>query len=64
LIFVADFPLQDAPNYVPGLVAVMALFGLAVILSILTLFVLWRENKKADRDGKVIEGLAGFRYTL
>ncbi|KAL6228855.1 hypothetical protein BDW75DRAFT_235613 [Aspergillus navahoensis] len=58
------FRSQDAPNYIPGLVATIAVFALGVFLAIITSFILWQENKKADQGGIDCEGLEGFRYTL
>ncbi|KIW58013.1 hypothetical protein PV05_02565 [Exophiala xenobiotica] len=57
------FRQQDAPNYVPGLVATGALILLAGVLTLITCPLLIRANRKADRGEKVIEGAADFRYT-
>ncbi|KAL4973678.1 major facilitator superfamily domain-containing protein [Aspergillus desertorum] len=45
------FRSQDAPDYIPGIWAVIALY-------------FWISNRKADRGEKIIEGSPGFRYTL
>ncbi|KAL3476146.1 hypothetical protein BJX99DRAFT_258657 [Aspergillus californicus] len=58
------FRSQDAPNYIPGLVATIAVFALGLFLAILTSFILWQENKTADQGETGCEGLAGFRYTV
>jgi predicted MFS family arabinose efflux permease len=54
---------QDYPRYLPGLVATIvfeiAAFGVAGGMAC---YFHWR-NKKADRDGIVLEGRPGFRYT-
>lgn len=57
------FRQQDAPNYIPGLVAVMAANCLAVVLAIVSLLVLKMQNRRADKGEIIIEGLAEFRYT-
>ncbi|KAK7902508.1 hypothetical protein LTR67_002154 [Exophiala xenobiotica] len=57
------FRQQDAPNYVPGLVATGALMLLAAVLTLITCPLLIRANRKADRGEKVIEGAPDFRYT-
>jgi hypothetical protein len=58
------FRTQDAPHYVPGITACMIAAGLIVVISLLLNLKFWMANKRADRGGKIIEGLAGFRYTL
>jgi hypothetical protein len=57
------FRQQDAPDYVPGLIAVMAANGLAVGLATVTTVVLRRQNSRAERGEIVLAGLEGFRYT-
>lgn len=58
------FRAQDAPNYHPGLLATM-LANAAIILIVAAMsFKFSRANKRAEGGGKIIEGLAGFRYTL
>jgi hypothetical protein len=58
------FRTQDAPHYVPGITACMIAAGLIVIVSLLLNLKFWLANKRADRGGKIIEALEGFRYTL
>ncbi|KAL6251828.1 hypothetical protein RBB50_002038 [Rhinocladiella similis] len=57
------FRQQDAPDYVPGLVATGALMLLAGALTLVTCPLLIRANRQADRGEKVIEGTPDFRYT-
>ncbi|SMQ50473.1 unnamed protein product [Zymoseptoria tritici ST99CH_3D7] len=57
------FRQQDAPAYVPGLVACMAANGLAVGLAAITTVVLRWQNRRADRGEVILAGLEGFRYT-
>ena len=59
------FRSQDAPAYIPGMIAVILASVLMLIITGLLTFGLNRANKRADADGqRVIEGLPGFRYTL
>ncbi|KAH3920355.1 hypothetical protein HBH56_003440 [Parastagonospora nodorum] len=58
------FRTQDAPHYVPGIVACMIAAGLIIVITLLLNLKFWLANKRADRGGKIIEGLEGFRYTL
>ncbi|EME79998.1 uncharacterized protein MYCFIDRAFT_77793 [Pseudocercospora fijiensis CIRAD86] len=58
------FRQQDAPDYFPGIYAVIAVNVLGVSLAAVTVIVLKLENRKADRGEKVLEGLTEFRYTL
>lgn len=55
---------QDAPDYLPGIIAVMAINIAAVIIAALTMIVLRLQNKRADEGKFVCEGREGFRYTL
>lgn len=55
---------QDKPGYVPGIIATMLASGLIVVISCLLVVKFHYANKRADRGGKIIEGLEGFRYTL
>lgn len=56
--------MQDAPNYIPGLVAVMVANAVAVLLAVISMLVLRIQNKRADEGIIVIESLEGFRYTV
>ncbi|CAK4033631.1 related to tartrate transporter [Lecanosticta acicola] len=58
------FRQQDAPGYVPGIYAVIAVDLLAIFLAVVTVLGLRRANKRAEQGRLVIEGLEGFRYTL
>ncbi|KAI1074787.1 MFS general substrate transporter [Whalleya microplaca] len=58
------FRQQDAPDYTPGIIAVMAICIAAVIVACLSIVVLRWQNKRADEGKKVIDGLVDFRYTI
>lgn len=58
------FRQQDAPKYVPGLVAVMAVCVVSIVLSVVKILLLKQQNKQADESEKILEGRKGFRYTL
>lgn len=58
------FRQQDAPNYFPGIMAVMAICIAAVIAALISMMVFWRDNKRADQGKKMIEGLADYRWTM
>jgi hypothetical protein len=58
------FRTQDAPAYLPGIIACMIAAGLIIVITLLLNLKFWLANKRADRGGKIIEGLEGFRYTL
>lgn len=58
------FRQQDAPNYFPGIVAVMAICIAAVISAIVSIIILRWENKQADEGKKIIDGLEGYRWTI
>ncbi|KAM0432016.1 hypothetical protein ACHAQK_009932 [Fusarium lateritium] len=55
---------QDAPNYIPGLIAVMAINVAAVVVAGLTMLLLRHHNRQADQGKYLCEGREGFRYTL
>lgn len=55
---------QDAPNYLPGIIAVMAINVAAVIVAALTMLVLRHNNRQADEGRHLCEDREGFRYTL
>ncbi|KIX03812.1 uncharacterized protein Z518_07365 [Rhinocladiella mackenziei CBS 650.93] len=57
------FRQQDAPDYIPGLVATGALVLLAGALTLVTCPLLIHANRKADVGQKIIEGAVDFRYT-
>ncbi|GLB14927.1 hypothetical protein AtubIFM61612_004732 [Aspergillus tubingensis] len=57
------FRAQDAPNYRPGLLTTMIANALIIVVVAGLSFKFWRANKRVDRGGKPIEGLAGFKYT-
>ena len=58
------FRVQDAPKYRPGMYAAFALMGLFVINVVGITEYFRRQNKKADEEGLIIDGVEGFRYTL
>lgn len=54
---------QDYPRYLPGLVATMVFEIFAFTMAgVMAFYFHWR-NKRADREGIVLEGYPGFRYT-
>ena len=55
---------QDAPNYLPGIIAVMAINIAAVITAVVSMVLLRWENQRADKGEALCEGREGFRYTL
>ncbi|KAL4760939.1 major facilitator superfamily domain-containing protein [Aspergillus foveolatus] len=58
------FRSQDAPDYIPGIWAVIACqLCLLIVVGALSLH-FWISNRKADRGEKIIEGSPDFRYTL
>ncbi|KAF9893419.1 hypothetical protein FE257_010731 [Aspergillus nanangensis] len=54
---------NDAPDYVPGIIATMVMFLATAILAPVTSFFMRRSNQKADAGLITIEGAVGFRYT-
>ena len=58
------FRTQDKPGYRPGMYATILASALIVVITLALNLKFWRANKRAEAGGKVIEGLAGFRYTL
>ena len=58
------FRAKGSPNYQPGIIAVMIANALTIVIVAALSFKFNRANKRAEAGGKVIEGLAGFRYTL
>ncbi|EWC47100.1 hypothetical protein DRE_03469 [Drechslerella stenobrocha 248] len=57
---------QDAPDYKPGLYAGLTAAALTILIVLGLSVYFTRENKKADRGEKSLEGTMGedFRYTL
>ncbi|OTB01914.1 hypothetical protein M426DRAFT_74946 [Hypoxylon sp. CI-4A] len=58
------FRQQDAPEYVPGIIAVMAICVAAVIAACISILLLKWENKQIDEGKKIIDGYPNFRYTI
>ncbi|RVX72360.1 hypothetical protein B0A52_04565 [Exophiala mesophila] len=58
------FRAQDAPLYRPGMYAAFGLMVAFVINVLAVVEYFRRQNKKADQGLLVIDGVAGFRYTL
>ncbi|RSL57589.1 hypothetical protein CEP54_008208 [Fusarium duplospermum] len=58
------FRQQDAPNYLPGIIAVMAINIAAVLAAIVTMVLLRWQNQRADKGEVLCEDREGFRYTL
>lgn len=58
------FRAQDAPRYLPGIMACLTVNG--VILLVTTILTVWFLvcNRRAERGEHVIEDLVGFRYTI
>ncbi|OJJ54955.1 hypothetical protein ASPSYDRAFT_34775 [Aspergillus sydowii CBS 593.65] len=58
------FRSQDAPDYIPGIWAVITCqLCLLVVVAALSLH-FWISNRKADRGEKILEGSPDFRYTI
>ncbi|KAL4783270.1 major facilitator superfamily domain-containing protein [Aspergillus varians] len=58
------FRSQDAPDYIPGIWAVIACqLCLLLVVGALSLH-FWISNRRADRGELIIEGSPDFRYTL
>ncbi|KAL2674277.1 hypothetical protein Neosp_012728 [[Neocosmospora] mangrovei] len=58
------FRQQDAPNYLPGIIAVMAINIAAVVTAVVSMILLRWENQRADKGEALCEDREGFRYTL
>ncbi|RTE72896.1 hypothetical protein BHE90_012683 [Fusarium euwallaceae] len=58
------FRQQDAPNYLPGIIAVMAINVAAVLVAVVTMVLLRWQNQRADKGEVLCEDREGFRYTL
>ncbi|TPX12695.1 uncharacterized protein E0L32_000872 [Thyridium curvatum] len=58
------FRAQDAPGYRPGMYTAFALMVVFMINVVALTEYFRRQNKKADEEGLVIDGVEGFRYTL
>ena len=58
------FRQQDSPHYRPGLYASFTSLSVCLIFTLTLAVYFWRENRKADKEGKILEGVEGFRYTL
>ncbi|KAM6510459.1 hypothetical protein FSOLCH5_010899 [Fusarium solani] len=58
------FRQQDAPNYLPGIIAVMAINIAAVLTAVVTMVLLRWQNQRADKGEGLCEDREGFRYTL
>lgn len=55
---------QDAPRYVPGIIAVIAVLGVTLVVACGTIFMFRRANRLADQGKILVENLEGFRYTI
>lgn len=58
------FRSQDRPHYRPGIYATLACNVLIMIIVTINCIYFKRENRKADRGEKVLEGDPNFRYTI
>ncbi|KAH8658784.1 major facilitator superfamily domain-containing protein [Tricladium varicosporioides] len=58
------FRQQDAPNYVLGITAVIAVLVGVLVVACSTMFMFRRANKLAARNLKVVEGSDSFMYTI
>ena len=56
--------MKDAPNYIPGIIATLAILGFDAVIAAVSVVFLHRLNKKADRGEIIIEESPEFRYTL
>lgn len=55
---------QDAPSYGPGIYTTIGLTTYMVFALSFMVWIYWKRNKAADRDGVDIQGVPGFRYAL
>lgn len=55
---------QDYPAYRPGIYASIACIVMCIMITLGITFYFHRENEAADKRGKILEGLEGYRYTL
>lgn len=55
---------QDYPGYRPGIYASIVCIVVCMAITIGITFHFHRENEEADKRGKILEGLEGYRYTL
>lgn len=58
------FRSQDRPHYRPGVYAGITCNFLVIILVVVNSIYFRRENRKADRGEKILEGDPNFRYTI
>ncbi|KAF2448213.1 hypothetical protein P171DRAFT_481301 [Karstenula rhodostoma CBS 690.94] len=56
------FQAKDAPQYLPGMWATIAMQILYSIVTICMSVYFKRQNRFADEMGKTLEGVEGFRY--
>jgi hypothetical protein len=54
--------MQDSPDFVPGLIAVIVLVAWSLLLTVITIPLLIRANRAADRGEKVLEDSPSFRF--
>ena len=64
IIGVTVFRSQDAPDYVPGLVTCFLAVVIVIISTCTTTVYFVVQNRKQAKEGKILEGVEGFRYTL
>jgi MFS family permease len=57
------FRQKDAPDYLPGMIAVIVSQVITVLLVSMNTVYFWHRNRKADRGEAVLENTPGFRYT-
>lgn len=58
------FRQQDYPGYRPGLYASFTSLSICLVMVSSISLYFHRQNKKAEHEGKILEGVEGFRYTL
>jgi hypothetical protein len=58
------FRTQDRPTYRPGIYGVLACNVLIALVVCVNSWHFRRQNRKADRGEKVLEGDVNFRYTI
>ncbi|SMQ56040.1 unnamed protein product [Zymoseptoria tritici ST99CH_3D7] len=56
------FRRQDAPEYLPGMWATIAMQAVYICVTAALSFHFTRQNRKADREGRILEKVEGFRY--
>ncbi len=58
------FRQQDYPKYRPGLYVSFTSLSICLVLTTSITVYFHRQNRRADREGRILEGVENFRYTL